>query len=168
MEIVKIDERMISELIAKSWGSPRKRAFGMIRSADCPNNVPAIMVNALQPGTYVAPHRHPSPDGREIWMPHKGVISAVLYDSSGNVTGHGKLSRDLSLKLLEIPAQTYHSLVVESDDAVLFELYCGVYNPAPGAYKQYAPWAVPENAPENEQKNYLEKLTERLRAVPFF
>lgn len=44
------------------------------------------MLNALEPGTYLPPHRHKNPDKEEVYLVLRGSLLAILFDDEGNVT----------------------------------------------------------------------------------
>ena len=43
------------------------------------------MLNALEPGTYLPPHRHKNPDKEEVYLVLRGSLLAILFDDEGNV-----------------------------------------------------------------------------------
>lgn len=41
------------------------------------------MLNAIQPGSYVRPHKHENPDKREVFLVLKGRLLVVLFPKKG-------------------------------------------------------------------------------------
>ncbi|MEK6826511.1 MAG: WbuC family cupin fold metalloprotein, partial [Nanoarchaeota archaeon] len=117
----------LEELVQKSRHSERKRALSLLRSSD-KGEIPAVMFNCLQPGTYVQPHMHPNEDGKEIWIPQGGVIRAVLFDENGEVGKHFDIGL-YKTAFLEILSRTYHTAIALEPDSIMCELYMGVYSP---------------------------------------
>lgn len=153
------DSDLVDRILEQSRNSPRKRAFAMLRSASCPEEIPSIMINCFQLGTYVTPHKHP---GREMWVAYKGLFQAVLFDEEGKVTHKEEIGSGQGKRpLIEFPSGTYHTIFPLMPNSVLIEFYLDVFNL--DTYKQFAPWAVPEDA-DNPEKNptYLEDLLGRI------
>jgi len=150
-KLLNLDPAILKELFKKAESSERKRANYILRSSNN-GEIPAIMFNVLLPGTYLRPHRHPSEGGKDIWIPLSGRIKAIIFDESGNIYETYLLSTS-EVAYLEIPPNTYHSLIV-LEPAVLCELYMGVYNPT--TYKEFASWAPPEE--NSNHQDYLNSL----------
>lgn len=153
MNLLTISRSELEVLISKSLASPRKREFKCSRSSEN-GNIPGIILNVFQPGTYVRPHRHPMSDGKEIWIPIQGLIRAIIFDNDGNVADNFSISPSQNV-YFEIPAGTYHSAIAEQPDSVLLELYQGIYNPT--TYKAFPQWAPEEESPAAD--SYLSRLT---------
>ena len=151
--ILHVETARIEKILLESRTHERKRALDLVRSSGA-GDVPAIMYNALQRGTYIQPHRHPEQDGKEMWVLHQGEVGAVLYSEYGRVEEAFRLSRDTKT-LLEIPAGMHHTALALEKDTVLLELYFGVYKPE--TYKEFAPWA-PAEKEKDLAKDYLTTL----------
>ena len=153
------NQDLVDRILEQSRDSPRKRSFAMLRSASCPEEIPSIMINCFQLGTYVTPHKHPS---REMWVVYQGLFQAVLFDEVGEVTlneeigsGRGKIP------LIEFTGGTYHTIIPLMPDSVLIEFYLDVFNQ--NIYKQFAPWAASEDTMNYEKNDgYLEDLLKRI------
>jgi cupin fold WbuC family metalloprotein len=150
--IVKSD--LLEKLIEKAEGSERKRALHIVRSSE-KGEVPAIMFNALMPGTYIQPHQHPSKDGKEIWVPIRGLITGVIFDNAGQVKEHYHLS-PRETTFIEIPAKTFHTAIA-TEPSVLCELYMGIFEQE--TYKSFASWAPEERS--EQAVEYLDELVRR-------
>lgn len=147
-----VTKQDIDLIIAESRQSKRKRYHRLFRSAD--REIPAVMFNAFQKGTYVTPHKHP-PDGKEIWIAHKGKIRAILFDKKGKVEHTYDLSPTKTI-YLEIPGGKYHSAIPLEDNSVLCELYLGFFKKE--TYKTFALWAPHESESQEKKKKYLKNL----------
>lgn len=44
------------------------------------------LLNAMEPGSYIRPHRHLNPDKEEIFLVLRGKIGLILFDNQGNIT----------------------------------------------------------------------------------
>ena len=76
------------------------------------------LLNALEPGTYLPPHRHV--DKEETYIVLRGSLIAFFYDDMGNVTEKVNLNPSAGMY-------------------VIFEIKSGPYKPLPP--EDVAPWA---------------------------
>ena len=97
---------------------------------------------ALQPGTYVRVHRHADPPKWEALALLQGRVSLLTFDDGGTVLERVELSRPDGCVMVEIPADSWHSLVALEADSVLFEFKQGPFAPS-----EFAPWAPTEEGP---------------------
>jgi cupin fold WbuC family metalloprotein len=97
---------------------------------------------ALQPGTYVRPHRHADPPKWEALALLQGQVSLLTFDVDGAVLERLELSHAGGCVVVETPAGTWHSLVVVEADSVLFEFKQGPFAPS-----EFAAWAPAEDSP---------------------
>lgn len=100
------------------------------------------MFNAMEPGTYVRPHRHARANGWELMMCIKGAFSILLFDDTGTVTHRYDLAAEQGDLAVEIPAHTWHALVSHRSGTVMFEIKHGPYSPLDD--KDFAAWAPSE------------------------
>lgn len=159
MDKLIVSAASIDQLVEESRISARKRAFRLFRSSD-KGELPAMMYNAMQLGTYIQPHRHP-PDGKEIWVAQRGIIRAILFDERGKVQEWYDVSSTGTL-YIEIPPQTFHTAIPLVPGSVICELYLGVYRA--DTYKDAASWAPSEEADPLIRAEYLARLLERIRS----
>jgi cupin fold WbuC family metalloprotein len=107
------------------------------------------MVNAMEPGTYVRPHRHARDNGWELMMCLKGSFSILIFDDVGRVLERIDLNADTGVCAVEIPAYSWHAVVSHQPGTVMFEVKPGPYSPIDD--KDFAGWAPAENQPECSQ-----------------
>ena len=156
MDKLIVSAASIDQLVEESRISSRKRAFRLFRSSD-KGELPAMMYNAMQLGTYVQPHRHPS-DGKEVWIAQRGIIRAILFDERGVVQEWHDVSVG-GIAYIEIPPQTFHTAIPLVPDSVICELYLGIYRAE--TYKQGATWAPSEQADPSVSAEYMGRLLEK-------
>jgi len=113
------------------------------------------MINFLQPGTYIRPHKHSMPHATETIVMLRGAIRFFTFDDGGNITSDRILDSSPVPGLLDIEPDTWHSFVVMEADTILFECKKGPYNAETD--KTFAEWAPEEGTPKAE--NYLKELT---------
>lgn len=100
------------------------------------------LFNAMQPLSYVQPHRHFGSDSWEAFVLVRGEGVALTFDEAGYVTHRAHLSTDGD-KMVEIPASTFHTVQALQPDTLFFEIKKGPYNP--NQAKDFASWAPKEN-----------------------
>lgn len=101
------------------------------------------LLNAIEPGSYVVPHRHLDPNKDETFVVLRGRFGLVLFDESGNVTRHEVLDSAGPVFGVTIPHGTFHSIVSLAPGSVFFESKAGPY--AALTPEERAPWAPSEN-----------------------
>ena len=114
------------------------------------------MLNAMEPGTYIQPHKHEDPDKTEVFMVLRGRIMVVEYNDNGEIVDCELLDANNGKYGAEIPARTWHSIISLEPGSVAFEIKDGPYNPIDD--KNFASWAPKEGEPDVE--NYLNRITE--------
>ncbi|MGE4279713.1 MAG: WbuC family cupin fold metalloprotein [Magnetospirillum sp.] len=93
------------------------------------------LLNALQPGTYIRPHRHP-PGVWETFILLQGRCAILLFDDAGCISERLELSADGTL-IAEIPTDTWHSVVALSPATLVLEIKPGPY--VPGVFTDWSP-----------------------------
>lgn len=79
-----ITETLLNTVSGQAKENPRLRMnYNFHESMDAPIH---RMLNALEPDTYLPPHRHKNPDKEEIYLVLRGSLLAILFDEEGNVT----------------------------------------------------------------------------------
>jgi cupin fold WbuC family metalloprotein len=149
--ITVFDETMMSEATAASRESVRKRIILPLQKKE--GALLQRMLNAIQPGSYIRPHRH-APDRGESIIVLRGCIIYYTFKENGDVESMVKLQAGTSAFGVDIEGGVWHSFMAVDPDTVLFEVKPGPYNPE--ADKEFAEWAPEEFSPEAEA--YLEVL----------
>jgi cupin fold WbuC family metalloprotein len=119
--------------------SPRLRAHRNLHT-ELSDPVQRLAI-AMEPGTYVRPHRHPHTF--ELLTSLSGRFLVLNFDDNGNVTHRVVLGEDC--KVLETEAGTWHAVLSLDKGGVIFEVKHGAYRPV--AEQDMAPWAPAENEP---------------------
>lgn len=140
-----IDNTLFNTLCSQADEVPRRRAHHLIHDSRA-ESVQRMLI-ALQPGTYLRPHRHLDPPKWELLLVLKGAAAWLEFDDEGHVTDRLEAGAHKRSKGLESPEGTWHSVVCLAPDTILFECKPGPF--APVATSDFAPWAPPEGAPES-------------------
>ena len=152
----KIDAQLIGSLNRKARESARKRINYNFH--DGPSDPLQRMLNAMEPGTYLQPHKHEHPDKREVFLALTGRFVVIQFHDDGRVAGHMILDPAETAFAAEVAARTYHPLISLAPGSVIYELKDGPYDPADD--KHFAPWAPREG--EAGTAEYLEQLLHQL------
>jgi cupin fold WbuC family metalloprotein len=138
--MIPINDILLQETIKQAKESSRKRKnFNFHKSLDA--NVQR-MLNALEPGTYVQPHKHENPDKVEVFMVLKGKILVIEFDDAGLIVEHIVLSAASGNLGVEIPPKIWHCIIPLESGTVIYEVKDGPYSPIDD--KNFAPWAPKE------------------------
>jgi cupin fold WbuC family metalloprotein len=138
-EIRIITQEHIDTLIEEAKASPRKRTIFRLHEHHEPVQ---RMVNAIVPGSYVAPHKHEDPDKVELFNILVGRVAVLHFNRYGEVEDVFYLDASGPNKIIDIPPRTYHTLLALEPSALL-EIIQGPYDP--DTHKQFAAWAPKEN-----------------------
>ena len=112
------------------------------------------LLNAVEPDSYIAPHRHLEPAKDETMLALKGRFGVVLFAEDGAVTDRVVLEPGGDALGVNIPHGRYHALVSLEPGSVFFESKAGPYRPL--IPEELAPWAPAEGTPE--AAGYLAEL----------
>jgi cupin fold WbuC family metalloprotein len=132
-----LDAGSLQALCAEAADSPRRRAHALWHTDHA--DLVQRLVMAMQPGTYVRPHRHANPDRWETLMALRGRVALITLDDAGCVISRVELAPATGSQVVELPAGTWHTLVALARDSVLFEFKQGPYAPP-----ESAAWAPAE------------------------
>jgi cupin fold WbuC family metalloprotein len=147
-----IDNDLLDELCAEAAASPRRRKN---RNFHPHNDFPAHrLLNAIQPDSYVPPHRHLDPNKDETFVVLRGRLGIVLFDDEGNVIRSVICGPGDATLGVDIPHGIWHSVIALEVDTVFLEAKSGPY--APTTPEERAGWAPAEN--EAIAAEYLAKL----------
>ncbi|WP_434630993.1 WbuC family cupin fold metalloprotein [Chromobacterium sp. CV08] len=133
-----IDNQDLAALSAKAACAPRLRAHHNVH-AELDDSIQRLAI-AMEPDTYVRPHRHPG--SPELLIVLSGALDWIEFDAAGEtVVGRHRLG-DGGARVFEMPENTWHSVVSLAPGTVVFEVKRGPYLPLPEA--DVAAWAPAE------------------------
>jgi len=150
----------LNNLTAQAHDNPRKRQHCNIHEG-CADRCQRLF-NAIESGNYIGLHRHAADPRDELLIGVLGSMALVPFDEQGMVTGvvrfgEGENGDTLALGV-EVPANTWYTVIALEPSCVLLEVKAGPFNP--NQSKDLAPWASDEGGPNAKQ--YLEKLISRI------
>lgn len=148
-----INKQLLDETTEKAKQSSRLRMnYNFHEKLDDPVN---RLINAMEPDTYIRPHRHLNPAKDEIFLLLRGKVVVFLFDEEGQITDKLLLDPLSGVYGAEIKAGTWHGLLVLESGSVIYEVKEGPF--APLAPDNFASWS-PEAEDTIAVKKYLEYL----------
>jgi cupin fold WbuC family metalloprotein len=140
------DLAYFDELIAAAKSNPRRRQHLNVHQSyeeKCQR-----LFNAIEPDSYIRPHRHATDPRDELLIAVCGDVAFVTFDDQGCVTdvlhmssatqGHrGALG-------VEVPASVWHTVIALGGGCVLLEVKSGPFDPSHA--KESAVWAPKEGS----------------------
>jgi cupin fold WbuC family metalloprotein len=149
-----IDQTLISNLVDSARQLPRRRTNRNFHPHDAyPAHRLAI---AIEPDSYVPPHRHLNPEKDETLLILRGSLGVVFFGETGNIERMLVLRAGGETLGVDIPHGVFHSVVALETATVFFEAKAGPYVPVSAEEK--AEWAPAEGDPGAAA--YVERLIE--------
>lgn len=139
-----IDRTLLDELCAEAAASPRRRKNRNLHPHD--HHPANRLLNAMQPDSYIPPHRHLDPDKDETFIVLRGLLGLVVFDDAGGMAYSARVGAGGAAIGIDVPHGTWHTAIALEPDTVFFEAKAGPYLPLTEAER--APWAPAENTPE--------------------
>lgn len=149
-----INKQVLDQLTKLAGDNPRLRKNWNLHPHD---DFPAHrLLNAMEPSSYIRPHRHLDPNKDETFLIVRGRLGVLLFDESGQVTGSAFLDATGETLGVDIPAGVYHTAVSMVHGTVFFEAKAGPYRPL--TEEETAHWAPEENSAQvGDYLNFLKK-----------
>ncbi len=122
---MEINDKLLDELQQKAQASERRRAAMDLRNDA--NEQSQRMLNALEPGTIVPIHRHPTTS--ETCLLLRGRLDEIFYDDNGKETARHHFNTANGVYGLQIPAGQWHTIEVY-EPSVILEVKAGSYEPS--------------------------------------
>ncbi|HZV80767.1 MAG TPA: WbuC family cupin fold metalloprotein [Geobacteraceae bacterium] len=136
-----INKQLLDDLTVAAQDGPRLRKNWNIHPDDA---FPAHrLLNAMEPASYIRPHRHLDPLKDETFMIVRGRLGVIVFADDGAVTEAVLLDAGGEILGVDIPSGCFHTAVSLDEGTIFFEAKAGPYLPL--AEEEKAPWA-PEDA----------------------
>ena len=118
-----VDQTVLDALTARAKESPRLRMNLDLRNS--PADGSQRMLNAIEPGTVLPIHRHPTTSETVVCL--RGHFQEYFYDADGRLTE--TIDMLPGGNLLNIPVGQWHNLESFESGTVLLEVKDGPYEP---------------------------------------
>ena len=113
------------------------------------------LLNAMEPGTYVRPHRHLNPRRVEACILLRGRAAVFIFDDTGCIMEHFIVCPREGVFGMDIEAGVWHSVVVLEENSVFYEVKEGPFVPL--SEEDMAPWS-----PSPDDKDGVQVFMHRL------
>jgi cupin fold WbuC family metalloprotein len=153
-----VDAKLLDHLTALARQNPRRRMnYNLHASYEEPCQ---RLLNAVEPGSYIRPHRHLVPPKPECFLAVRGWLAAVIFDDRGGIERVVGLAGGSATLGVDVPPGVWHAIVSLEPGSVFFEAKPGPYLPL--SDKDWASWAPAEGSVEAAV--YLRNLERTIRA----
>jgi len=142
----------LDALTASAQSNPRRRKNFNFHPDDA--HPAHRLLNAVEPDSYVCPHRHLQPNKDETLVVLRGAFGTLFFDEHGRVTRQAVLAAHGDRIGVNIPRGVFHTLVALESGSIFLEAKAGPYDAATD--KELAPWAPPEGS--GDAADYHAKL----------
>ncbi len=150
-----VTRALLTELAARARQAPRGRTNHNFHQ---PHDGYQRLLNAVQPDSYIRPHRHRDPAKAESFVVLAGEIGFFWFDQDGRILDARRLGPQCAALAVDLQPGLWHSFLALTPDSVVFEGKNGPYDPATD--KEFPEWAPPEGDPA--AASYLQALRARL------
>lgn len=136
LSLAAIDDALLDAAVSEARSHARRRAMVRLHEFDEPVQ---RMLNAVEPESYVRPHRHVSPVKPEAFVVLRGSVLVVRFADDGTPVEGLIVSEDGPVRAAEVPGGAWHTFVSLRSGTVLFEVTQGPYDETTN--KEFATWA---------------------------
>jgi cupin fold WbuC family metalloprotein len=152
-----IDLALCRQLSRRAADSPRRRQnLNLHTELAAPSQ---RMLNALEPGTYVRPHRHTTPLRAETFLALQGQLALCQFGDGGELEQVVVLGPGTGVFGVDVAPGVWHSVICLQPGTVFFEAKDGPYRPIDD--KDWPDWAPVEGSAQ--VRDYLLALQTRIR-----
>jgi cupin fold WbuC family metalloprotein len=123
------------------------------------------LFNAIEPGSYIRPHRHTKDPRDELLVAIRGKMAVFTFDDSGKVVrmvplmaAAGNFSTTVGV---EVSSDVWHTVIALESGSILLEVKAGPFDPSQP--KDLAPWAPEEGTIHS--KKFLDLLVELSKTI---
>jgi cupin fold WbuC family metalloprotein len=142
--ITLIDVTLLNSLTAQARANGRLRQhLNFHASYEEPSQ---RLLNAMEPDSYIRPHRHLSDPKPEAFVSIRGRMALLIFDDAGALERVVCFGPGENVVGAEVPPGIWHTVVSLETGSVFYETKPGPFNPI--SKKDMAPWAPEEGTPE--------------------
>lgn len=120
-----IDAALLDAVTAEAKASPRLRKNRNFHRAD--DEPGHRLLNAIEPGSYIAPHRHLDACKDETMVVLRGCLGFVEFDDAGEVRRTAVLGAGGDALGVDIPRGAWHTVFALETGTVFLEAKAGPY-----------------------------------------
>lgn len=154
-----VDSKLLDELTDKARKSPRLRMNHNFHPAN--ESACHRLLNAIEPGSYIRPHRHLDTEKDETFVLIRGALGIITFADDGSIPATTLLTANTDSCIATIPSGVWHTAVSLAPGTIFFEAKAGPYHPF--SEQEKASWAPEDNQPTTAP--YLQSLCARFSAL---
>jgi len=147
-----ITTALLRQVTEQAQASPRLRKNHNLHPRD--DSRCHRLLNAIEPGSYIRPHRHLDPEKDEAFILMSGRLGIVTFDADGAVAETVTLARENGNLAADIPVGVFHTALSLEPGTVFYEAKAGPYLALTEAERAH--WAPADDDPAAAA--YLERL----------
>lgn len=147
--MIKATDEFLEELSQKAKINKRKRINYNFHKS--PDEKIQRFLNAVEPSTYVQPHKHENPEKVEIFVILRGKVLVIEFNDNGEIIDHVILDLEKGKKFVEVPPRKWHSIIALEENTILLEIKEGPY--IKERDKNFADWAPQEGTIKGQEFN---------------
>lgn len=140
--VVRLSRNLLQRVSSEAASSPRLRKNRNLHAMEDPVH---RLFNAIEPGSYIRPHRHLHPPKTETMVVVAGRLGFMSFRDDGSIAEKMGLDAAGETFGVDVPPGVWHTFVSLAPGTVVFEAKPGPYDP-PGE-RDSAPWAPSEGDP---------------------
>ena len=139
-----VTRELIAHVSAEALLNPRLRKNYNIHPSD--ESHCHRLLNAIEPDSYIRPHRHLDLEKDEAFILLNGRLAVVTFTAAGEVAEKVVLSYTSGNFAVDIPHGVYHTALSLESGTVFYETKAGPYRPLKEEEK--ALWAPEDSDPQ--------------------
>jgi len=147
-----LTDEAVQATVTASHDSPRLRMIQPFHRSE--QDTLHRMLNAVQPDSYIRPHRHLDPPKAEAWLVLRGTVVFFTFEEDGAIRDCIELRASGPAFGVDLVPGVFHTFLAKEPDTVVYEVKTGPYSAT--SDKAFASFAPPEGTPE--ARRYLEHL----------
>ncbi len=114
-----VDKKAIQSLCLEARKSPRLRQNLNLHNSY--EDVSQRLLNAMEPGSYIRPHRHLGDSKEECFIGIQGRVALIIFDDKGSITSRIPLGPAEDTVCVDVPIGVWHTVVALEPRSVFFE-----------------------------------------------
>jgi cupin fold WbuC family metalloprotein len=152
-----VNKNLLRELSQQAAFNPRLRInYNLHDSLDEPCQ---RVINAMEPGSYIRPHRHFLVPKPELFVPITGKVVLIFFSDSGEIEQSFVLGGDSQVRAVDVPVGVWHTAISLEKGSVFLEVKPGPFVPLD--VNDFAQWAP---APETQEVAlYMQNIEDEWR-----
>jgi cupin fold WbuC family metalloprotein len=154
----RIDQEMFAALSAAAQTAVRLRKHHNFHTSYADPS--QRMLVAIEPGSYVRPHRHLATPKPEAFLVLQGRLALTTFNDDGSVREAVVLGPGEATLGVDLPAGIWHTVVCLATGTIFYETKPGPFCPTPE--QDLAPWAPAEGS--DQVAAYLRALVAAVKA----